>query len=147
MSEIRRLVRKIYQEVIEKDPRVPANLRSMLKSHERIPRFIDNVSMQIEKFRPNTKRETVERIVREMTLLFVSTAKQKAEENAMSPINKTLLRMKQDAQRRLDAAAEAVNAGETSYVATDDKGNETEKGVTKIAGKKADDAIEEYLES
>lgn len=93
-AEIRKIVEDTYKRVIKEGP-YPEDFKRSLKTHERIPRYFDNLVRELSKPLLNLKRETIEMAARDMTHLFVRACFAKAEERVMSPVKKVMLKAQQ----------------------------------------------------
>lgn len=126
MSELKRLCRETYQRTI-KDAPFPKELKLALRSHERVPVFIDNLAKEIGKISFKVKRETIEQTVRDMTLYFVEVVKFQAEDRVMSPIRAAMLKMEIEKKKALEKLSEALESQGADCVTTNEKGHETSR--------------------
>lgn len=121
----RDFARKTYREYIENHLLIPTEFKRALKTHERVPRFIDNLSAQLLKIPGGIKRENIKKCVEDMTEMFWRAAMRKADEAAMSPLERALIRTqferKQAAEKLSDDLFGGGNTNETQI--------QTEKGV------------------
>lgn len=126
-AEIRKIVEETYRKVIKEGP-YPDDFKRSLKTHERIPRFFDNLVRELSKPLLNLKRETIELAATDMTRVFVRACFAKAEERVMSPVKKAMLKARQSRIAEMKKLGDALVAqgdaneqikktakGETSY--------------------------------
>lgn len=121
MSDVRELCRKTYREYIETQP-IPTELRRALRTHERVPNFIDNLSREIHKVHTGVKRETIIKMVEDMTKFFVIAVTQSAEEKAMSPIKKAMILARKAEADQFRKDAEQLERLGTNHVIETEKG-------------------------
>jgi hypothetical protein len=114
---LKELVRADYKEFIETDLSVPSDLRTALKSNERVPLFIDRVSEEIRKaesvlLRRGKKmdRVKIKLLVHEMTKIFIHLVKTRANENYMSEASKQVLKTKLEGDELIQKLDEHGNA-------------------------------------
>lgn len=114
-AEIRKIVEETYRKVIKEGP-YPEDFKRSLKTHERIPRYFDNLVRELSKPLLNLKRETIELAATDMTRLFVRACFQRAEERVMSPVKKAMLKAQhariQEMKKLGDAFAAQGDANE-----------------------------------
>lgn len=122
MSEIRDLIRKAYRDYIETEYSVPTELRLSLRTHERVPVFVDNMARELSRPGLNLKRETLIMCVRDMTRFFIENVKRAAEERTLSPLAKSLLKKRVDDMKDFRRQAEALENEGKEHVATDKAG-------------------------
>ncbi len=101
---------------------MPEEFRKFLRSHERVPQFVDNLSRELGNLKHTIKRETVVKMVEDMSAFFVHLAQRKAEEQALSPISKMMLRDKESRFKELKEQAEALDNLGVDHVTQDKKG-------------------------
>lgn len=122
-GEIRKIVVDVYRKTIKEGP-YPDDFKRALRTHERVPLFINNLVRELSAPLLNVKRETIELAARDMTRLFVSGCFVKAEERAMSEVRKAQLKAQAQRVKEMKQLADAVDAqGEAN-----EKIIETEKG-------------------
>lgn len=105
--------RKIYRETIEKQDTVPSELKRALRTHERVPAFIDNLAKELLKVNPRTSRVNLELAVRDLTLLFVGAVKTAAEQKALSPLALALKQSQIDKAKELENTLTQIEKGAT----------------------------------
>jgi hypothetical protein len=91
--DILHLVKADYQEAIRLLPSVDDELRRSLKSHARVPKFMEKLAGDISKL-PNhlrPDRARIKKIVYDTTEMFVHNLKRQADEMAMSDAKKAAL--------------------------------------------------------
>ena len=109
---LRELIRSSYQERIALAP-IPEELRRSLRSHERIPKFFDNLERELAVLPPALR--SVERIkdaVYSLTDIFTANLKRIADERQMSDLAKQAERDAAAARVRRDELADRLNRGE-----------------------------------
>lgn len=94
MSNLRQWIMEDYQERVRLNPEIPDELKRALKTHERVPIFVDNLLGEIKKFPKNHKmnRHMLKQLVYGMTDLFCKNAQTVAENRYKSDIQKELER-------------------------------------------------------
>ena len=107
MSDIRELCRKIYRETVEAAD-INTELKRSLRTHERVPVFIDNLAAQFKGLRFTVKRDSIEKAVRDLTWWFIKAAERKAHENLMSDMEKLMIKAKEQAKEDFRREAEAL---------------------------------------
>jgi hypothetical protein len=126
--DLRHLITCDYQEAVSLLPGVPTELRKALKTHQRVPVFIDNLTKQIaalpKHLRPD--RLKLKRVVYDMTNLFVMNVKRQAEERHMSDLAK---KVALDAAQRAADLAEASKGNFQGHYGELSEGLDTEAGV------------------
>ncbi len=88
--DLRHLITSDYQEAINLLPGVPSELRKALKTHQRVPIFVDNLFKQISRLPPHLKptRLRIKQIVYDMTNVFVTNVKRQVDEKHLSDLAK-----------------------------------------------------------
>ena len=107
MSDIRELCRKIYRETVEAAD-INTELKRSLRTHERVPVFIDNLAAQFKGLRFTVKRDSIEKAVRDLTWWVIKAAERKAHENLMSDMEKLMIKAKEQAKEDFRREAEAL---------------------------------------
>ena len=130
MSEIRDLCRKAYQERIAALD-INVEFKRALKTHERVPQFIDNLATEFLNINHSVKRETIEKAVHDMTDFFVIGLQEKQKFQVMSDVAKMTIKKREDAKEEFRREAEALERKGTDYV-TQNKDGETSHQVTEI---------------
>lgn len=116
----RRLVEETYKEAIALNNKIPSDLRSALKSHNKIPLFLHNLALELDKLQALKQKQGKEpmaetklkQIVYDFTDLFIVGVKAKAEADYQSDIQKQMLAAKAQAEKDLDATASGKVTGE-----------------------------------
>lgn len=116
----RRLVEETYRESIALNNKIPDDLRSALKAHERIPLFLNNLALELDKLqihRQKKGQETftdakIKSIVYDFTDVFITGIKAEAEAKYQSDIQKQLMQKQIADAKDLDATASGKVSGE-----------------------------------
>lgn len=116
----RKLVEETYKEAIALNNKIPSDLRSALKSHNKIPLFLHNLALELDKLQALKQKQGKEpmaetklkQIVYDFTDLFIVGVKAKAEADYQSDIQKQMLAAKAQAEKDLDATASGKVTGE-----------------------------------
>lgn len=118
------LARKVYRQTVDTMPPeyMPEGLRVALRSHERVPLFIDNLAKQFAKV-PHASRETLEQATRDMTIFFINAAKTAKDQKMMSVMKKLDLKRMIEDQAKKECEAKAFEEKGAEYV-TSEKGLE-----------------------
>lgn len=117
--DVRQMVITDYQERVAMRDDIPSELKRALKSHERVPLFVDNLTREINKIpeaRAKAKirrafkmdRMKLKNIVYDLTDIFINNVKAMAEQKAMSEAEQERLRKKTDDIYGLDAQGNGV---------------------------------------
>lgn len=129
-TDLRALCISIYQDFV-RTAEIPTELKRSLRSHERVPVFVDNLCHEIKKLTFTPRRETLELMVRDMTRIFINAVQRQAEERIMSPVKKLAI-----LKRQADADAFRKEADELERTSTleieEGKKGETIRSVTRI---------------
>ncbi len=96
------LVRKTYQEAIALNRNINSDLRTALKSHERMPLLFQNLALELEKVqalqvskgKPPVSEKTMKSLIYDMTDMFISGVEAEAKS-----------RYETDAQKAMKAIA------------------------------------------
>lgn len=104
MSLLRNQIIADYQERVAFDMSIPSELKVSLKSHERVPMFVDNLVKQINLFPKNHKMDRVKlkQLVYAMTDVFVLAVKRTAEDRYRSDMDKMIEKAKSEVDYGLD---------------------------------------------
>ncbi len=106
--DLKHLITSDYQEAVSLLPGIPGELRKALKSHQRVPVFIDNLVKEVstlpKHLRPD--RLKLKRIVYDLTNVFVMNVKRQAEERHMSELAKQAVKNEADKALDLQHAAQ-----------------------------------------
>lgn len=130
MGEIQTLCRKVYVETIEQ-AEINTELKRALRTHERVPVFIDNLARDFSKLSMRVKRETIELAARDMTYIFIRAVDEKAKQAVMSDIAKMLVRKEHDDLEEFRRTAEILENQGVENV-TEEKGLETSRQEIKV---------------
>lgn len=123
-ASLRQLIVSTYQAYVKRAP-IRQELKDALKTHERMPKFLDNLHREFSAPGLNVKRETIIQAVEGFTQMFIQGVHLKGEERLLSPLEQ--LRRKQAQQR--------VNEMRLLADILDEEGESNEKV---IRGKKGD---------
>ncbi len=127
--DAREFCRKTYRDYIQRAP-IPTELKRSLRTHERVPAFIDNLAKELLKVNSKVKRENLVTAVESMTGLFINAVHRQAEEKAMSPIKKMMLKQDADRKKKFQKAANLIERKGSSSVIQSAKGETTQSKVT-----------------
>ena len=114
-------VKKTYQEAIALNPRIPLDLRTALKSHEKIPLFFKNIAEQIERVQSeriakNQKpfaETTIKGFIYDVTEIFVTGVRAEADDRARSEIER--LAKKAEADKKADLESTIAGKAKGDY--------------------------------
>ncbi len=121
--DIRSLCREQYAARIAMRIDIPADLKRALKTHERVPAFIDNLSKALYKVPKDIKTETIIMAVHSLTDLFISNVMRKSDESRMSAMEKH--RLLADEAKKAAARAWADEVVGEEKVTRNAEGHET----------------------
>ncbi len=113
---LRALVYQSYQTTVAL-AQIPDELKRALKTHERVPRFVNNLVKELEAV-PDLKKTTIIDTVTSLTNVFLSNIQRKAEVDQMSALKKLEL------QKQAERAEEFKKAAETGIVSEEFLENE-----------------------
>lgn len=116
----RKIVREAYQEAIALNVTIDAELKAALRAHERVPAFIDNLALEIEKVaalrQKRGKRNLDEKIVKEMvydvTAIFIAGLQTQAKRNFESDMERIAREQALQKQKDLEQTAEGNISGD-----------------------------------
>jgi hypothetical protein len=114
-----------YQETIRLAD-IPSDLRTSLKAHERVPKFIDNLAKEMRSI-PNLDSVTIKMMVHDLTHLFITSVRTKADEMRMSDLERIRRQKEKDDLESLKAMTESAQGVE--HVETTSKGETTRSTV------------------
>ena len=126
MPELRDLCVQYYRETVAR-AEIPNELKRALKSHERVPRFIDNLVRELKGVSFPLSPQTIKMTVRDLTHMFIAAVKVTSEQRLMSDMEKLVLKKRDDEKREFEAAADALLAEGEEH------GVEIQKGKTEIS--------------
>ncbi len=95
---------KEYLEQVETD----RELVRALKSHERVPVFIDNLARSLYHLPVRVSKQTIKTCVFDLTRIFTNCLKIKAKEMYMSDLEKSLIKKKEEEKIMADQLADAI---------------------------------------
>lgn len=97
------VARRDYKEYLELHKAdLPDGLLSALKTHERVPLFIDNLAKELQEVQArglSVDRVTIKNAVYDLTATFIETVKAQAETRQLSELEKI---RRKEAQKTLD---------------------------------------------
>lgn len=116
----RRLVEETYKEAIALNNKIPSDLKAALKSHQKIPLFLHNLALELDKLQMLKQKQgqqpiaetKLKQIVYDFTDLFITGVKAKAEADYQSDIQKQMLAAKAQAEKDIDATASGKVSGD-----------------------------------
>lgn len=123
------ICRQDYQDYVRQAP-IHSELKRALKTHERVPGFIDNLARELRKAKQELKRETIRAAVWDLSAIFVQLVQRQAEEKLLSPLALSTMRKKTEDAERVKAASAIME----------------EKGADYVLDKKNEDAVEKEIE-
>lgn len=99
---------------------IPIDLRTGLKTSERVPMFINNLSLELDKIQADRIRtgkpifsdHAIEAVIKDMTEVFISGIKIKAQQMYESDIAKSIREAKADEQKAMEQTSEGVISGD-----------------------------------
>ena len=105
---LREFVIKEYQATVRNHASVPKALKEALATHERVPRFMDQLCAQLRNpaFK-NHSNNDLRKIIQDATNFFLALIQRKAEEQAMSDIEKATVRQRVSDQNVIDKAVDS----------------------------------------
>jgi hypothetical protein len=106
---MREYIIKCYREAVALAA-VPEELKRSLNVNERIPQFIDNLSVELSKV-PKISPETIQTCVYDMTNLLLNSIEKKAREDYLSDAAKSAMRDAASEASKLDRLADRINQG------------------------------------
>jgi len=118
---IHEFCRKAYREFIEAQDIDPAFKKS-LRTHERVPAFIDNLSREFSKLTFEPKRETLTLAVEDMCRLFINCVQRSYTDRIMSDLDKYTIRKEAEDKAQFVKEADALDAGGTDALIRLQKG-------------------------
>ena len=106
----RTFVRNAYHEAILLHPTASSELKRSLKSNDRVPKFVDDVAIEVENVQKAFDLKGLEKLddhaikglVYDLTNLFIQGVEKRAEEMHMSDAQKMLIKQRSDYQKDLD---------------------------------------------
>lgn len=95
--DLRQMIIQDYQEKVAMMD-IPSDLKTALKSHERVPQFVDNLLKEINNFPRKLKvnRYKLKSLVYDMTELFIKGVETTSKVRQMSEIERNALKPKED---------------------------------------------------
>lgn len=125
------LCRRTYRDAIEA-MELNGDLKRALKTHERVPAFIDNLAKEFTSAKGlKIKRDEVEKAVVDLTRWFVSAVTRHAEEKAMSQIARSMIKAQEKAKEDFKKEAESLEKKGADHVFETERG-QVVRSVTEI---------------
>lgn len=118
---IKTICRNDFQEYVALAD-INADLKRALKSHERVPAFVDNLAKELYHLPFDVSRETIKKLVYDMSDLFIKLLVRKADEGLMSDIAKTQIQKEADTIKKMDQLADDLISGGTEHVTENAQG-------------------------
>lgn len=123
LAPYRGLVSRAYQRAIESID-MDSGLRRSLKSHERVPRFIDNLSDEFTKLAAHRLKvgkalpaeRHLESLVKDFTEVFIKGIQNKAEQSYESDIKAAMRKQAQDSMADLENTISGNASGDYADV-------------------------------
>ena len=109
-----------------RDADVPQGLKDALKTHERIPVFIDNLAAQLSGIK-KISREQVVSAVRDLSHVFVRAVRLQADERVISPLKKAIAKAEASRKAEMDKLVDAIDTRGITNATQDKAGNETHR--------------------
>lgn len=114
------LVLKSYEEAVQLHPTAPSDLKRALKAHERVPSFITNLCVEIERVQDLTMRtkqkkfsdKLIKELVYDMTNMFIAGVESEAKARYESDVAKTLRESQAQSKKDLESSATGKLSGE-----------------------------------
>jgi len=113
--DLRQLCVSTYQDFVKNEP-MPDDLRRALKTHERVPVFIDGLVKELSNVKHSVPKQSIIDAVHSMSKVFLRCVEQKAKELYMSDIAKLTIKKKADDKLALDAAVDALGPDEETTI-------------------------------
>lgn len=118
------LIKKTYQEAVALNSKIPLDLRTALKSHEKIPLFFKNIAEELEKaqaerLKKNQKpfsEHTIKSFIYDVTDIFVMGVKAEADARAQSEIDRLAAKAEADKKADLESTIKGEAKGDYAEV-------------------------------
>lgn len=115
-----KLVEDSYKEAIALMPDIPLDLRTALKSHNKIPLFLHNLAKQLDqtqatrinKSKAKLADQQIKEIVYDYAKIFIQGVVAEANARQQSDVQKHLLAAQEQAKKDLDLTASGKVSGE-----------------------------------
>ena len=113
------LVRKTYQEAIALK-QMPSDLRSALKSQERMPKFLENLAKELEtvqagrikKGKTPYQEKTIKDTIYDFVDMFIITVETEANNRMKTDLQKMIDKQKEDERKDLEKTASGQVSGD-----------------------------------
>jgi hypothetical protein len=118
------LVKKTYHEAVMLNQKIPSDLKTALKSHEKIPLFFKSISQELEKAQnerlaKNQKpfhEKTIKDFIYDVTEIFIVGIKAEADARAQSEIERLASKAEADRKKDLEATISGKAQGDYADV-------------------------------
>jgi hypothetical protein len=105
------LIKKTYHEAVLLNSKIPGDLKTALKSHEKIPLFFKSIAQELEKAQndrlaKNQKpfsEKTIKDFIYDVTEIFIIGIKAEADARAQSEIDRLAAKAETDRKKDLEA--------------------------------------------
>lgn len=143
MADIRTVCRREFRRYIEESD-MPREFKATLKTHERVPVFIDNLAKQLSGLPHHINRDDIVGAVRDLTRTFIHAVKLKMDQDRRSQLENARLKAEADKATATDRQADYLESlgADRVQIKTDEKGNTIEKQ-TIVLGEKEISKLEE----
>lgn len=105
---LRQTIISCYQNAVALSD-VPQELKQSLKTKERVPAFIDNLTRELALV-PKLDMDRIQTVVYDMTFIFLDAVKRKADENYISENAKRAMTDKADSDAKMNELADRINS-------------------------------------
>lgn len=117
-------VKKTYQEAVALNSRIPLDLKTALKSHEKIPLFFKNIAEELEKAQAERtakgqkpfSEKTIKDFIYDVTEMFIMGIKAEADARAQSEIDRLAKQAEADRKKDLESTIAGKPAGDYADV-------------------------------
>ena len=128
---------EMYQTTVA-SMQIPDELKRALRTHERMPRFLDNLVIELKISRSrgiDISDEEAKKIVDSMTRFFVQNVQRHADDRIMSEVAKGQIKREEQTKKEMRQLADAIfEESEANEQITRDKdGNETSRSTVKVS--------------
>jgi hypothetical protein len=118
------LIKKTYHEAVSLNTKIPLDLKTALKSHERIPQFFKTIAEELEKAQNDRikknqkpfKEKTIKDFIYDVTEMFIIGVKAEADARAQSEIQRLAAKAEADRKKDLEATVSGKAQGDYADV-------------------------------
>jgi hypothetical protein len=118
------LIKKTYHEAVSLNTKIPLDLKTALKSHERIPQFFKTIAEELEKAQNDRikknqkpfKEKTIKDFIYDVTEIFIIGVKAEADTRAQSEIQRLAAKAEADRKKDLEATVSGKAQGDYAEV-------------------------------